>query len=243
MWHFYGGFHICYICNKAAKCSSKLWMTVGNARQTITIDELLFLIPLVPINSIKPGPASDSKISSNACQISRQEKFARIVRIYSIILHWQVKCIMDNQKKITLISMHGRTMCQKIHTSYYPRPRQGLRIWKFKQHQPWWTSPSAIMFLAWFRSTSGSLPSMGLWIITLTDPGYSIPSLPEGMILPVPIIVMGTTGTLVFAAILNAPFCESTNVEWNQTGKRDWAGGKQKEQAFPSQENLRGDES
>lgn len=43
---------------------------------------------------------------------------------------------MDNQKKITLISKHGRTMRQKIHTSYYPCPRQGLRIWKFKQHQP-----------------------------------------------------------------------------------------------------------
>lgn len=70
--------------------SSKMQFKIlndGNAKQTITIDELLFLIPLVPINSIKPGPASDSKISSNACQISRQEKFARIVRIYSIILH------------------------------------------------------------------------------------------------------------------------------------------------------------
>lgn len=69
---------------------------------------------------------------------------------------------------------------------------------------------------------------MGLWIITLTDPGFSIPSLPEGMILPVPIIVMGTTGTSVFAAILNAPFCESTNVEWNQTGKRETEQGENK---------------
>lgn len=41
---------------------------------------------------------------------------------------------------------------------------------------------------------------------TLTDPGYNLLSLPTGMILPVPIRLIGTTGTPVFAAILNAPF-------------------------------------
>lgn len=36
------------------------------------------------------------------------------------------------------------------------------------------------------------------------------------MSLPVPIRVIGTTGTLVFAAMLKAPFCISTSIEENK---------------------------
>lgn len=48
---------------------------------------------------------------------------------------------------------------------------------------------------------------------TLTDPGYNLPSTPAGMMSPVPISVIGTTGTLVFAAILNAPFYKTEREE------------------------------
>ena len=50
---------------------------------------------------------------------------------------------------------------------------------------------------------------------TLTDPGYNLLSLPTGMILPVPIRLIGTTGTPVFAAILNAPFYKSPKQKQN----------------------------
>lgn len=48
---------------------------------------------------------------------------------------------------------------------------------------------------------------------TLTDPGYNLPSTPAGMMSPVPISVIGTTGTLVFAATLNAPFYKTEREE------------------------------
>lgn len=41
--------------------------------------------------------------------------------------------------------------------------------------------------------------------IIVTEPLYTMYSLPFGISLPVPIKVTGTTGTLDFAAILNAP--------------------------------------
>lgn len=72
-----------------------------------------------------------------------------------------------------------------------------------------WVSTLAILFLASMHNTSGSLPSIGLCITTFTKPELTIPSLPVGMIWPVPIRVIGTTGTLVFAAMLKAPFCTS----------------------------------
>ena len=46
-------------------------------------------------------------------------------------------------------------------------------------------------------------------MMTFTAPGFNLPSIPEGMIFPVPIRVIGTTGTPVFAATLNAPFYKS----------------------------------
>lgn len=76
-------------------------------------------------------------------------------------------------------------------------------------------SAFAIMVLVSLHNTSGSLPSMGLWITTLTDPKFKIPSIPEGISFPVPIRVIGTTGTLVFAAILKAPFYISIAREIN----------------------------
>lgn len=55
--------------------------------------------------------------------------------------------------------------------------------------------------------------------MTLTDPVFKIPSMPAGMSLPVPIRVIGTTGTWVFAAMLKAPFCISTSIKENQIQK------------------------
>lgn len=45
-------------------------------------------------------------------------------------------------------------------------------------------------------------------MITFTDPGFNLVSVPGGMIPPVPMRVIGITGTPVFAATLNAPFCK-----------------------------------
>lgn len=64
-----------------------------------------------------------------------------------------------------------------------------------------------MMVLDPLHNNSGSFPSIGLWITTFTEPEFNIPSFPTGIIFPVPIRVMGITGTPVFAATLNAPFC------------------------------------
>lgn len=66
--------------------------------------------------------------------------------------------------------------------------------------------------LASSHNDSGLLPSIGLLITAFIDPVFNVPSIPGGISLPVPIRVIGTTGTPVFAATLNAPFYISTGI-------------------------------
>lgn len=100
--------------------------------------------------------------------------------------------------------MHTFHLTSKLPTysNYSAWTKKGLHC----NPHPSLTSVSAIIFLASLHNSSVFFPYMGFCITTLTDPGYNLLSIPVGIIFPVPIRVMGTTGTPHFEAILNAPF-------------------------------------
>ena len=70
---------------------------------------------------------------------------------------------------------------------------------------PCCTRDLAITALDCLHNSSALVPRIGGWTITFTVPGLSVPSQPFGISFPVPIKLMGTTGTFCLAAIVNAP--------------------------------------